>query len=192
MRLFLIVLLGQSVAQTMPAAFSIDGLEFPTNSIIPPEGLSLRVEVSTPSLGAQWYQPARITRNGTNVLVDLYPTDGQVLPAVDHLTATVNLGTLTPGVYCYEVRLYPGYGTGNTPAPVEGRLTVLPALQLVRDQAAVAIRWPVTATNLALHSVEQLSATNHWEQVPSLPDVIGSNHVLTNDLKAPQGFFWLR
>lgn len=192
MRLFLVVLLGQSLAQTLPAAFSIDGVMFPTNSIIPPEGVSLRVEVSTPSLGAQWYQPARITRNATNVLVDLYPTDGQVLPAVDHLTATVNLGALTPGVYRYEVRLHPGYGTGNTPAPVEGRLTVLPALQILRDQAGVVLRWPAPTTNMVLHTVSQLSSTNHWEQVPSLPDVIGSHHVLTNDLKAPQGFFWLR
>lgn len=74
----------------------------PTGTITSDDSVSLEIRIGTPTSSAHLGQPTEVVVLGYGILVDLY-ADGGLLDSPDSMVETVELGTLNPGTYQYEV-----------------------------------------------------------------------------------------
>ena len=108
-------------------AFSIESVTLTPPSPIPAgEEIQLKVNIITPSAPAWLYQASAVSRNASQIGVDIYPTSG-MLTVLDSLSETVSLGTLPAGVYSYEVRLHPDFDVHWGTRTNRGSFLVLPS-----------------------------------------------------------------
>ena len=107
-------------------SFSIDSVKvLPDGQITPDSGVELRIDISTPSLGAFLYSPTEVTVSGNKIDVVVFADDGRLLPAIGSLTEQVALGNFLPGSYDYNVYLIPAYIVGWGTRHVSGTFIVV-------------------------------------------------------------------
>jgi hypothetical protein len=69
-------------------------------------------------------------------------------------------------------------------------VTALPTLQGTRIANNIILQWPLDATGFVLESATGVAGT--WQQVLTIPTVVGSENFVTNNLSGTGRYFRLR
>ena len=108
-------------------AFSIMNVTvLPDTPLTPDTNVSIFTSITTPSQDAMLFMPTTVEQVGNSFTIDIFITDGMILPATDLLTETVDLGMLPAGEYSYLVRITPGYDVNFGDREENGFFTVVP------------------------------------------------------------------
>jgi len=107
-------------------AFSIASVTLTPASPVPAgSNIVMTVNITTPGAPPGLYQPTSVSVQGTQLLVDVYPTSG-MLTVIGRLSTNINLGVLPGGTYQYEVRLHPEFPVSWGVRTNQGSFIVLP------------------------------------------------------------------
>ncbi len=105
-RSLLVVLFVLPSADTA-LAYSIEEVSvLPAGEITSNDPVTLEVFIVTPHSPPYLHQPSEVAVTGTDILVDIFPESGNST-MIDSFTVTVDIGTLQPGTYEYEIDLHP-------------------------------------------------------------------------------------